>query len=159
MADEAPTERWLAESIRLACASVEDGGGPFGALVVRDGQVLGRGSNRVVLDRDPTAHAEVLAIREACKAVGSHDLAGAELFASCEPCPMCLAAAHWARIDRVHHAATRAEAAAAGFDDALLYDELARAVGDRRLPMVRALETEGGAPFAAWSAKADRTPY
>lgn len=149
----------LREAIALARASVSNGGGPFGALVVRDGEVLGRGQNRVVRDGDPTAHAEVVALREAAARLGTHDLAGCEVYASCEPCPMCLAAAWWARVERIHYACTHVDAAAAGFDDALLYEELAKPPSARRLVMRQALRDEGLAAFEDWAAKPDRVPY
>lgn len=152
-------ETHLREALHLATASVAKGGGPFGAVVVLGGEVVGRGTNRVVLDRDPTAHAEILALRQAARRAGSHDLSGAVVYASSEPCPMCLGAILWARAARVVHAATRAEAAAAGFDDQAFYDELARDPGARAIPMVRALAGEAEGPFRAWLACAERVPY
>lgn len=150
---------FMRQAIALALESVRTGGGPFGALVVRDGRVLGRGANRVTPDNDPTAHAEVVAIRAACTAAGSFSLAGAELYTSCEPCPMCLGAIWWARLERVHFAGTRADAAAAGFDDAALYEEVSRPLPARVLPLRPLLRDEGLAAFAAWTAKADRVRY
>lgn len=150
---------FLREAIAAAVRSAEEGGGPFGALVVRDGEVVGRGTNRVVPDADPTAHAEVVAIREACRRLGIHRLEGCVLLASCEPCPMCLGALHWARIDRLVYACTRADAAAAGFDDELLYAELAAPPERRLLAREQRLHDEGLAAFRAWAAKADRVPY
>jgi len=150
----------MRQAIALALDAVRSGaGGPFGALVVRDGRVLGRGSNRVTSANDPTAHAEVVAIREACAATASFSLQGAELYTSCEPCPMCLGAIWWARLARVHFAGTRADAAAAGFDDAALYDEVARPLAARTLPLLPLLRDEAQAAFAAWRAKADRVRY
>ena len=146
-------------ALRLAEASVADGGGPFGAVVVRGGEVLATGANRVVIDRDPTAHAEIVALRAAARRLGTHVLAGAEVYASCEPCPMCLAALLWARVDRVWFSASRHAAAAAGFDDAAVYEEVARPLATRRLPIAPLLPERGGAPFAAWRAFAGRTPY
>ena len=134
-------------------------GGPFGAVIVRDGMVLAEGWNQVTTRMDPTAHAEVVAIREACAAVGAFDLRGAVLYASCEPCPMCLAAAWWARIDRIVHAATREDAAAVGFDDEAIYAELARPREARHLPLRQALRDEAVAVLAAWQAKPDKVPY
>jgi tRNA(Arg) A34 adenosine deaminase TadA len=149
----------LREAIALAVASVESGGGPFGAVVTRAGVAIARGQNRVVPHADPTAHAEVEAIRAACRALGTHTLEGCELYASCEPCPMCLGAIHWARIERVHHACSRADAAAAGFDDELLHRELALPIGRRALSLVQEGRDQGLAAFRAWSAKSDRVPY
>jgi tRNA(Arg) A34 adenosine deaminase TadA len=149
----------LRRAIRLACDNVSAGGGPFGAVVARHGVVLGEGANRVVPEADPTAHAEMLAIRAAARALGNHDLSGAVLYTSCEPCPMCLAAAWWARLSRIVFAADRADAAAAGFDDAAIYAEVAAPLDARALPILRALAEDGREPFRLWSGKADRVPY
>jgi guanine deaminase len=151
---------FMRQALALAAQAVGSGtGGPFGALVVRDGEVLGRGSNRVTTANDPTAHAEILAIREACAAQRSFWLQGAELYTSCEPCPMCLGAIWWARLERVHYAGTRADAAGAGFDDAALWDEVARPLQGRTLPLVPLLRDEARAVFKAWLEKGDRVPY
>lgn len=155
-------ERFLARAIALSRRALTDPrGGPFGAVVVRDadGAVVGEGANRVTLDLDPTAHAEVVAIRAACAALGRFDLRGCTLYASCEPCPMCHGAAHWARVDRVVYGASAADAAAAGFDDALLHRELARPPGERALPMRRLLAREAAAVLEAWERRPDRTRY
>lgn len=134
-------------------------GGPFGALVVRRGEVLAEGWNRVLATNDPTAHAEVTVIRAACAALGRFQLSDSVVYASCEPCPMCLGALYWARPDAVYFAATRNDAAAAGFDDSFIYDEIALAPGDRSLRL-RRLPVEGcTGVFADWTAKADRTAY
>ncbi len=152
-------ETLMREALRLARENVAAGGGPFAAIVVRGGVVVATGTNRVVLDRDPTAHAEVVAIREACRRLGTFQLDGCEIYASCEPCPMCAGAIAWARPARVLYAATRDDAAAAGFDDARLWAQLARAPANRSFESERLLGEEGRAPFAAWTAKPDRTPY
>jgi guanine deaminase len=149
----------MREALRLARENVAAGGGPFAALVVKDGAVVAAAANRVVPDCDPTAHAEVLAIREACRKLGTFRLDGCEIYASCEPCPMCAGAIGWARPARVFYAATRDDAAAAGFDDARLWAEVARAPPDRSIPAQRLLGDEGRGAFAAWSAKPDRTRY
>ncbi len=157
---ERTDEGFLREAIALAVANVHAGtGGPFGALVVRGGEVIGRGTNRVTSSHDPTAHAEVVAIREACARLGTHTLAGAVLYASCEPCPMCLAAAHWARIERLCFAAGREDAAAAGFDDELLYRELQLPPGERTVPARQVLRAEGQEPFAVWRESPLSIPY
>ncbi len=148
---------FLTEAIALACEAVRAGGGPFGALVVRAGRVLGRGCNAVVPTLDPSAHAEIVAIRAACQETSSHALPGATIFSSCEPCPMCLAAIHWARIERVVFAASRHDAAAAGFDDAALY--AAFAAGSSPVTLARGLEGEADEPFRVWAATASRRPY
>ncbi len=134
-------------------------GGPFGAVVVRGGVIVGEGFNRVLGTNDPTAHAEIQAIRAASAKLGTFELRGAELYTSCEPCPMCLAAAYWARVEIVHYACERSDAARAGFDDSFLYDELAKAPAERRLPLQQMLRDEALATFQEWIAKPDRTPY
>lgn len=150
----------MAEAIRLAVANVrEGGGGPFAALVVRGGEVIARGANRVVASRDPTAHAEIVAIREACGVLGTHQLEGCEVYASCEPCPMCLGAIYWARPDRLYYGATKADAASAGFDDAFIYEEAARPAGERRLPTHRLETAEARLPFEEWDRSTQKVPY
>jgi guanine deaminase len=135
-------------------------GGPFGAVIVGpDGQVISEGCNRVTSANDPTAHAEVSAIRAACAALASFKLEGCTLYTSCEPCPMCLSAAYWARLDGIVFGASREDAAAAGFDDAFLYDELALTPGSRRMPMRRVAADAAAALFAEWSELEGRTPY
>lgn len=146
-------------ALRIAAESVELGGGPFGALVVRGGEVLASGTNRVVLDRDPTAHAEVVALRAAAQQLGTHVLAGCEVYASCEPCPMCLGALLWSRVDRVWFSASRHDAAAAGFDDALIYEELALPLDARNVPIAPLLPELAHLPFDAWRTFGERTPY
>ncbi len=134
-------------------------GGPFGAVVVRDGRIVAEGANRVTSANDPTAHAEIVAIREACQALGAFSLAGAEIFSSCEPCPMCLAAIYWARLDRLWFANTRADAAAIGFDDALIYREIALPITARAIPTTQLLADEARATFTEWQAKRDKVRY
>jgi tRNA(Arg) A34 adenosine deaminase TadA len=153
-------EALMREAFRLARAGMADGrGGPFGAVVARGGEVIGRGANRVVRDADPTAHAEVQAIREACRALGTHDLSGAAIYTTCEPCPMCLAAIYWARLDRVYFAGEHADAAAAGFDDSLIYGEMRAPRDGRRIPMVALAGDEAKRLFAEWLANPLRVPY
>lgn len=149
----------MRHALRLAAESATAGGGPFGALVVRGAEVLAVGANRVVLDRDPTAHAEVVALRAAAQRLGSHVLAGCEVYTSCEPCPMCLGALVWARVDRVWFSASRHDAAAAGFDDARIYDELTLPFEQRTLPIARLLAAHGREPFDVWLANAARRHY
>jgi guanine deaminase len=150
---------WLERAVALALANVADGGGPFGAVVVRDGVVLAEGQNRVTRDADPTAHAEVQAIRAACRAVGDFALPGATVFSSCEPCPMCLATALWARVDRVVFAADRHDAARGGFDDRVFY-ELFETPRERWHLRVEQQRPDGAAaPFDAWLAHGGRTDY
>lgn len=133
-------------------------GGPFGAIVVFDSKIVGEGRNQVTTNNDPTAHAEVVAIRDAAKRLGRFDLKGCVIYTSCEPCPMCLAAAYWARVDKIAYAATQHEAAAAGFDDAYLYDELAKDIDSRQLSCVQ-IKTDDEDPFAVWLANPNRIPY
>jgi len=151
----------LREAIRLSSeASTVSGRGPFGAVVVRGGEVIGRGWNAVVETRDPTAHAEIMAIREAARALGTHDLSGCTLYASCEPCPMCLAAIHWARMDRICFAAGREDAAAAGFDDARFRSALTCGASRTGLiPSMQALQDEARAALEAWARNPGRIPY
>ena len=127
--------------------------------MVKDGVIVAGGTNLVTASNDPTAHAEVVAIREACRVLGSFQLAGCEVYASCEPCPMCLAAIYWARPDRLYYAATRADAAAAGFDDGLIYEQVALPPDQRSLPTVRIAHPDRRIPLDAWSAQVDRTDY
>jgi guanine deaminase len=153
-------EDFLRLTFEVALRGVESGaGGPFGALVARGDEVLSRAHNQVVSTNDPTAHAEIGAIRAACAVLNSFQLDDCELYASCEPCPMCLGAIYWARPRAVFFSATRDDAAAAGFDDAFVYDELALPPGARTLPMQRVELAEAAAPFAAWAARADRVEY
>lgn len=151
---------FLREAIRLSIDKMEcNEGGPFGAVVVRQGKIIGRGWNRVTSTNDPTAHAEVVAIRDACAHVGSYSLAGCEIYCSCEPCPLCLAAVYWARLERIYHAATRDDAAAAGFDDRAFYEELAKPAAERSIPMEQGLRDEARVAFESWARKKDRVPY
>jgi guanine deaminase len=150
---------WLARAIELAVANVADGGGPFGALVVRDGEVVAEGQNRVTRDLDPTAHAEVQAIRAACKAAGDFALPGATLYTSCEPCPLCLSAALWARIDRIVYAADRHDAARGGFDDRDFYELFGRDRSEWHVRIDGLRVDAAPAPFDAWLALESRTDY
>ena len=153
------SERFMKDAIGLAVESVRAGGGPFGAVVVRDGVIVGRGMNRVTSAHDPTAHAEVMAIRDACSRLGTHRLDGCELFVSCEPCPMCLGALYWARLDGYRFAATRQDAAEAGFDDDQIHREMALPEDRRALPAAQLMREEALAAFAEWQSKPDRVPY
>lgn len=150
---------WLARSIDLAVANVADGGGPFGAVVILGGRAVGEGANRVTDELDPTAHAEVRAIRAACRATGSFALTGATLYSSCEPCPMCLSAALWARVDRVVYAADRYAAERAGFDDAVFHGLLTSTDGAWPIAIEHVPVTGSGRPFEAWAAHEARVPY
>ncbi len=155
-----PRKAFMERAIASALEGMRAGeGGPFGALVSRGDEVLAVAHNRVLARNDPTAHAEVEAIRAACAKLGTFELSGCDLYATCEPCPMCFAAASWARVDRVIHACDRDDAARAGFDDAELYRELERSARERRLPLVAFERDAGLAVFREWLAKPDRRLY
>lgn len=147
-------------AINLSKKGMEGGkGGPFGAIVVKDDKVIGQGYNSVLADNDPTAHAEVLAIRDACKKLNSFQLEGCEIYTSCEPCPMCLGAIYWARPDKVYYANTREDAANAGFDDSFIYEEISLPVSERRIPMYRVDCKIAIEAFTEWKAKTNKTDY
>ena len=151
---------FMQEAIRLAMENVRSGrGGPFAAIVVKQGRVVASGTNGVTSTNDPTAHAEVTAIREACRALNAFQLTGCELYTSCEPCPMCLGAIYWARPDRVYFAATACDAADAGFDDSFIYNELKLPFSERRIPFEATMREAGLEPFRAWIQKDDRIRY
>jgi len=153
------TDVHMRRAIELACESVTQGGGPFGAVVFLDGRVLGEGKNRVVPDGDPTAHAEINAIRNACRAEGSHSLQGAVIYTIGEPCPMCLGAIWWARISRIVFANSRDAAADIGFDDAALYREVSAPLENRKIKIEKSDEVGAKDVFEAWTRKADKVPY
>ena len=134
-------------------------GGPFGAVVVKNGEVIGEGSNEVTSTNDPTAHAEIVAIRNACKKLGSFQLDGCSIYTSCEPCPMCLGAIYWARPEKVFFACTRKDAANAGFDDEFLYTEMTKSIDERALPMINLMREESLNVFRNWADKLDKTEY
>lgn len=151
---------FMRRAIALSREKMQAGeGGPFGAVVVKDGRIVGEGWNRVLGTNDPTAHAEIVAIRAACAHLGTFDLQGSEIYTSCEPCPMCLAAVMWARIGRMFYANTRDDAAAIGFDDEYFYREVALPLHGRELPAERLLQEEARAVFSEWLAKPDRVSY
>jgi guanine deaminase len=155
-----PNPEFLRRAIALATENVLSAkGGPFGAVVVRDGQIVGEGANSVTAIYDPTAHAEVNAIRAACRTLGLFSLAGCELYTSCEPCPMCLAASYWARLDAIFYGCSAADAARAGFDDAFLYAEFQKDRQFRTLPEQQMLADEAWASFDAWMASPIKIPY
>lgn len=155
-----PNPEFLRRAIALATQNVVTGaGGPFAAVIVRDGKIVGEGVNTVTATNDPTAHGEVNAIRAAAKALGKFTLAGCELYTSCEPCPMCLAACYWARLDAIYYGARAADAARAGFDDAFLYDELRKPAFDRQLRSTQLLGDEAWASFQAWIESAHKVEY
>ena len=146
----------MREAIRLADESVKNGGGPFGAVIVRNGEIIAGSSNSVTIDNDPTAHAEVNAIREACRRLGTIDLSGCTIYATCEPCPMCLGAIYWARIDRIFYGNTRKDARDISFADDFIYEELDRPLTNRSVPMLPLLREEAQKTFRLWSEKTDK---
>jgi tRNA(Arg) A34 adenosine deaminase TadA len=152
--------KFMRRAIELSIENVRSGrGGPFAAVVVRDGKIIAEGTNRVTSTNDPTAHAEVVAIREACKALGTFQLIACDFYTSCEPCPMCLGAIYWARPARIFYAGTAHDAASAGFDDSFIYKELLLPHNQRTIPMTQMLREEALASFRAWMEKPDKTPY
>jgi guanine deaminase len=154
------TNAFMARAIQLAVENVRTGqGGPFGAVVVKEGGIIAEGVNRVTLTNDPTAHAEVLAIREACKKLSVFELKGCELYTSCEPCPMCLGAIYWTRLARVYFGCLDSDASHAGFDDSFIYREIAKAHAERGIPMVQMMREEALAAFRAWQEKSDKVRY
>jgi tRNA(Arg) A34 adenosine deaminase TadA len=151
---------FMQRAIALALENVQSGrGGPFAALVVRNGEIIAEATNRVISTNDPTAHAEMVALRESCKKLGTVQLAGCEIYASCEPCPMCLGAIYWSRLDRVYFAATAADAANAGFDDSFIYQEISKPHAQRKIPMIQLMREEARHPFRAWEQKPDKISY
>src|SRR5579863_9829773 len=150
----------MARAIQLAVEGVQSGrGGPFGAVIVRDGKIIAEGSNEVTSTNDPTAHAEVLAIRRACETLGMFELKDCELYTSCEPCPMCLGAIYWARLSRIYFASTAEDAAKAGFDDSFIYSELRQPYAQRRIPATQMMREEALAGFRAWQDRPDKIRY
>lgn len=152
-------QAFMREAIRISVENVRKGGGPFGAVIVKNGTIIARGANSVVPNCDATAHAEVCAIRNACRTLGTFSLEGCEIYSSCEPCPMCLSAIYWARLDRLYFAGTRDDAAQAGFDDSLIYTEIPRPIMERRLPTSTLLRNEALEAFRKWETKEDKVEY
>lgn len=150
---------FMRRAIELSRASVKNGGGPFGALVVKDGQIIAEGSNCVTKQHDPTAHAEIVAIREAASRLNTFDLAGCVIYSSCEPCPMCLGAIYWAHLDKLFYGNTKTDAHDIGFDDSFIYRELDLTPDKRQLPMSQMLADEAILAFREWSEKPDKTEY
>lgn len=151
---------FMLEAIRLSREGMErNDGGPFGCVIVKDGMIVGRGNNRVTSSNDPTAHAEVVAIREACQTLNSFQLDGCELYTSCEPCPMCLGAIYWARPEKVYYACTREDAARVGFDDDFIYAELQKELRDRSIPVQQLMREDALLVFQDWMLKADKIKY
>lgn len=152
-------EELMREAISLSDENIKDGGGPFGAVIAKEGKIIATGVNRVTANNDPTAHAEVSAIRNACDKLGTFDLSGCEIYSSCEPCPMCLGAIYWAHIDKIYYGNNKNDAKEIGFDDSFIYDELALPRNHRHLPMEKMLSNEAIHTFKAWQSKIDKTEY
>lgn len=149
----------MKEAIKLASDNIDNGGGPFGAVVVKDGKIVGRGMNRVTANNDPTAHAEVTAIRDACNRLKTFDLSGCDIYTSCEPCPMCLGSIYWARIKHIYYGNTQADAAKIDFDDSFIYRQIEKPIGTRDIPEEQMMHEESIKTFEKWDNKKDKTPY
>lgn len=149
----------MKEAIKLASDNIDNGGGPFGAVVVKDGKIVGRGMNRVTANNDPTAHAEVTAIRDACNRLKTFDLSGCDIYTSCEPCPMCLGSIYWARINHIYYGNTQADAAKINFDDSFIYRQIEKPIGTRDIPEEQLMHEESIKTFEKWDNKKDKTPY
>ena len=152
-------EIYLRQAVEIAKQNIEKGGGPFGAIIIKDNEIVAQCGNSVTNDNDPTAHAEVNCIRSACKKLNTFDLSGCVIYSSCEPCPMCLSAIYWARLDRLVYAATRQDAAGAGFDDEFIYKEIPLANSQRSLECNHFSLEDGCDPFEIWNSKSDKTEY
>lgn len=150
---------FMRKAIELSLKNIENGGGPFGAVIVKDGEIIATGVNRVTASCDPTAHAEVSAIREAARKLGTFNLSGCEIYTSCEPCPMCLGAIYWARLDKMYYANTKTDAKNIGFDDSFIYDELELKPANRKLPSETLLHNEAIKAFETWASKDDKIEY
>lgn len=154
-----PSEKYMRKAIALSIKNIEKGGGPFGAVIVKDKQVIATGTNHVTAHNDPTAHAEIIAIRKACRRLNTFDLTGCVIYSSCEPCPMCLSAIYWAHIDALYYGNAKADARNIDFDDSFIYDEIARTPANRKLKSSQMLAEEAIAAFETWSGKTDKIRY
>ena len=152
-------EEFMKRAIELSIESVNKGGGPFGCVIVKDRKIVSEGSNKVTSTNDPTAHGEIVAIREACKKLNNFNLNGYELYSTCEPCPMCLSAIYWARIDKIYYANTRKDAQKIDFDDSLIYSEFKKNIDKRKIPMIQMMRDEALKAFELWDKKADKVKY
>jgi len=150
---------FMKRAIELSIKSVNNGGGPFGSVIVKGDKIIAEGSNKVTSNNDPTAHGEIVAIREACKKLNNFSLNGCELYSTCEPCPMCLSAIYWARIDKIYYANTREDARKIDFDDSLIYTELQKNIDKRKIPMIQILRNEALKAFELWDQKKDKVKY
>jgi len=149
----------MLEAIELSNQNIDNGGGPFGAVIVKNGKIIAKGVNRVTANNDPTAHAEVNAIREAAKVLNNFDLSGCEIYTSCEPCPMCLGAIYWSRLDKIYYANSKTDAKNINFDDAFIYDEILKPISSRKLPTKRIIPDKAIYVFKKWQQKEDKIKY
>ena len=152
-------EKFMKRAIQLSIDSVKNGGGPFGAVIVKNDKIIAEGSNKVTSTNDPTAHGEIVAIREACKQLNNFSLSGCELYSSCEPCPLCLSAIYWARINKIYYANTREDARKIDFDDSFIYSEIKKNIDERKIPMTQMMRDEALKAFELWNKKTDKVKY
>ena len=150
---------FMNRAIELSIESVNKDGGPFGSVIVKDNKIIAEGSNKVTSTNDPTAHGEIVAIREACKKINNFSLKGCELYSTCEPCPMCLSAIYWARIEKIYYANTRKDAQKIDFDDSLIYSEFQKNIDKRKIPMIQMMRNEALKAFEMWDKKTDKVKY
>ena len=150
---------FMKRAIELSIESINKGGGPFGCIIVKNGEIISEGSNKVTSTNDPTAHGEIVAIRNACKKINNFSLSGCELYSTCEPCPMCLSAIYWARVEKIYYANTRKDAQKIDFDDSLIYSELQKSFDKRKIPMIQILRNEALKAFELWHKKIDKVKY
>ena len=151
--------KFMLRAIALSIESVKTGGGPFGSIIVKDDKIISEGFNKVTSTNDPTAHGEIVAIRDACKKLNNFNLKGSELYSTCEPCPMCLSAIYWARIDKIYYANTREDARKIDFDDSLIYSEFKKNINERKIPMIQMMRNEALKAFEFWDKKTDKVKY
>ena len=154
-----PKNKFMLKAIELSISSANGTGGPFGCVMVKDDKIIAEGSNKVTFSNDPTAHAEIVAIREACKKLNTFNLSGCDLYASCEPCPMCLSAIYWSHVDNIFYANTREDAKKINFDDSLIYSEISKKNEDRKIPIKQMLRDEALKAFEIWNKKTDKIEY
>ena len=152
-------KEFMKRAIDLSLESVNKSGGPFGCIIVKENKIVAEGSNKVTSSNDPTAHGEIVAIREACKNLNTFTLAGCELYSSCEPCPMCLSSIYWSRIKKIYFANTRKDAQKIDFDDSLIYSELLKNINERKIPMIQMMRSEALKAFELWDKKTDKVKY
>ncbi len=153
------SNKFMKRAIELSVESVSNGGGPFGSVIIKDNKIIAEGSNKVTSNSDPTAHGEIVAIREACKKLNNFNLSECELYSTCEPCPMCLSAIYWARISKIFYANTREDARQIDFDDSLIYKELQKNIDKRKIPMIQIMRSEALEAFELWDKKKDKIKY